>query len=59
MNDDAQDIGIRFAAQLLGAEIADGPPPEGSKLARLLDLEQELAAGRIDEAELMRRARGL
>ncbi|GAA0912576.1 hypothetical protein [Streptomyces thermoalcalitolerans] len=32
---DPDDIGLRFALQILGAELADSPPPADSPLGRL------------------------
>lgn len=49
---DAQEEGVRFAEIVLGVEVSKQPPPPGSKLARLIALEQELAEGKITEAEL-------
>lgn len=47
------EVSARFAAQLLGCEIADGPPPPESMLAWLL--ERPSATSDDIQAEMQRR----
>lgn len=49
-DDDAQAEGIRFAEIVTGLSVTDDPPPAGSKLARLIELDrQRVAEGRSQE----------
>jgi hypothetical protein len=52
MTDDPQDIGVRFAAQMLGFELADGPPPADSPLGRVLALTRALEELAVPESVL-------
>ena len=46
------DVGARFAAQMLGVEISDEPPPPDSPLGRLLALEEQRPVTPADVAAL-------
>jgi hypothetical protein len=52
VTDDPQKIGIRFAAQMLGFEIVDGPPPANSPLGRVLALTRALEELAVPESVL-------
>jgi hypothetical protein len=58
MNEDQRD-GMRFAEIVLGVQISDDQPPPGSKLARIIELEQKCSAEGVSEAEFRRRAADL
>jgi hypothetical protein len=51
MSTDEQEITARFAAIILGGEIVDGPPPEGSALHDLIRLCDAVERGEITDEE--------
>lgn len=58
MNENQRD-GIRFAEIVLGVHVSEDPPPPGSKLARLIELEQEAQRIGMSDEEFTRRAHAL
>lgn len=55
MNERQRDA-IRFAELVLDVQVMDGPPPAGSKLARLIELDAQCQAEGRSESDFYLRA---